>query len=87
MKSPLPETLVGLAHGDVQIRAPGRGPCHCSEARKDPHQTHWVTALSSQGCNVREKTKAWLSFWENRSGDTCCTDQNKSHIFYSSSLT
>ena len=87
MRSPLPETLVGLAHGVVQVRAPGRGPGHRPEARKDSHQTHWVTALSSHGHILREKTEAWLPFWENRSGDTCHTDQNESHMFSSSSLT
>ena len=85
MKSPLPETLVSLAHGVVQVRAPGRGPGHRSEARKDSHQTHWVTALSSHSHILREKPG--FPFWENRSGDTCHTDQNESHMFSSSSLT
>lgn len=40
LKSPLPETLVGLAHGDVQVRAAGRGSGYQGEVRKDTCQSH-----------------------------------------------
>jgi len=87
VKSPLPETLVGLTEGDVQVRAAGRGPGHRREERKDSHQTHRDTALSSHGRILEGKTKAQLPFEETRSGDTCYTDQSQSHVFLSSSLT